>query len=153
MTRAVQLANDIDIRQCEFANTLENGWWEEKHKRRADLITLICKLSGKRCNQIIRILSDNWEKDIICNNYYIIYIWQKQIIFHSDYETGFRLAFLKCRIRYIVYIFFAYVIDNVIVHFPYTFHETLRRLKVAMQFSHIDRIVGAYLRRTVMNQL
>lgn len=75
MTRAVQLANDIDIRRREFANTLENGWWEEKYKRRADLITLICKLSGKRCNRIIRILSDNWEKDIVCNNYYIIYIY------------------------------------------------------------------------------
>lgn len=51
------------------------------------------------------------------------------------------------------HLFFAYVINNVIVHIPYTFHETLRSLKVAMQFSHIDRIVRAYLRRTVMNQL
>lgn len=88
MTRVVQLAHDIDIyiRPRELASTLENGWWEEQHKRRADLITLICKLSGKRCNQIIHILSDNWEKDIVCNNYYTIYIWQKQIIFNGDYK-------------------------------------------------------------------
>lgn len=114
----------------------ENGWWEEKHKRRADLITLICKLSGKRCNQIIRILSDNWEKDIICNNYYIIYIWQKQIIFHSDYETGFRLTFLNVEDTSSMH-FLRILSNNVIVHSPYIFRETLRRFESCYAiFSH-----------------
>lgn len=47
VTRAVQLANDIDI--YASANSLRTGkrWWEEKYKRHADLITLICKLSGE----------------------------------------------------------------------------------------------------------
>lgn len=76
----------------------------------ANLITLICKLLGKYCDQIIRTLSDNWEKGIICSNYCIIYIrkfiFENQIIFNSDYKTGcWSIEFSEGRIRYVYYNF------------------------------------------------
>jgi len=45
--------------------------------------------------------------------------------------------------------FFPYVIDEVIAHFSHVLREALRCFESFMQFSHIDHIVCAYLRRAV----
>lgn len=60
--RAMQLANDIYIYIYVYAsaNSPHAGKRLMRNTNdRTDLITLICKLSGKCCNQIIRTLSDN----------------------------------------------------------------------------------------------
>ena len=116
------LANDIDIRQYEFANTLENGWWEEKHKRHTDLITLICKLSGKRCNQIIRILPDNWEKDILFVIMVIQFISNKSKSFSTVITNKWiSISFSKHRIRMLRAFYFMYFFEYIMTLFIYVF--------------------------------
>jgi len=116
------LANDIDIRQYEFANTLENGWWEEKHKRHTDLITLICKLSGKRCNQIIRILPDNWEKDILFVIMVIQFISNKSKSFSTVITNKWiSISFSKHRIRMLRAFYFMYFFAYIMTLFIYVF--------------------------------
>jgi len=149
------LANDIDIRQYEFANTLENGWWEEKHKRHTDLITLICKLSGKRCNQIIRILPDNWEKDILFVIMVIQFISNKSKSFSTVITNKWiSISFSKHRIRMLRMHFILCIFLNILWRYLYTYflyilretHKYCRKFYAI--FSHRPQLHSrAYLQR------
>lgn len=62
----------------------------------------------RRCNQIIRTLSDNWEKDIARSNYCTIYTCNKIKSFsNGDYATGYRPVFSSTGQRHVNYAFLA----------------------------------------------